>query len=200
MAMAFMPGILGLLSSPSKSRASAINKRQRSLTVYIVSVGPSWILGMGDFHHPSKKAAHARGYTSCGLAWWDALRLGTPITTTHISQRRLTTSPFSIAPRKRQILTRTVSRTCRNCRQVGNWNHRCPTTSLEIGAIIAKLIATVTRPGASTMQDLVNERPQKRTNYESFADAIKACRPWMFEAFRDLSEVTCTLGAQRTLV
>ena len=44
MAMGFMPGILRLLSSLSKSRAFPINKRQRSLIVYIVSVGQFWIL------------------------------------------------------------------------------------------------------------------------------------------------------------
>ena len=47
---------------------------------------------------------------------------------------------------------------------------------------------TVTRPDASTVQDLVNEGPQKETNYESFAAAIKARRPWMFEAFKDQTD------------
>jgi hypothetical protein len=51
---------------------------------------------------------------------------------------------------------------------------------------------TVTRPGASTIQDLVNERPSKKTNYESFADAIKARIPWMIAVFGDPQPTTPT--------
>ena len=51
---------------------------------------------------------------------------------------------------------------------------------------------TVTRPGASTIQDLVNARHQQKTNYESFADAIKARIPWMIAVFGDPQPTTPT--------
>ena len=137
---------------------------------------------------------------SCLMKW-----VGTP-TTTQISQGGITTSPLSRQALRTERVT--ISRTCRNCRQVGNWNHRNPiekmklsTTSLEIGAIIAKPIARLW-PGLTPLLCKIwwMNVLKKRRITRVFADAIKARRRWMFEAFKDPTQASRPNPEDKALV